>query len=194
MNKSKEYEQYEKAIKERGDMVDYYLKNTSEVYKVSCGLLSIEKPRIKTSFCFGYGMYGVSNEEEEKRAEGMVEFAKTKENYFLSENLDTFKQIEIVCQHNINRLKGVDDFNADTFWVTNVRIAFTKSWLDDGFVDIDTFLLGEKSDFIKECDLDDYERLLEIFKTEEAKFTKRLNTYLKKYGLSKIESWSFLVD
>ena len=40
----------------------------------------------------------------------------------------------------------------------------------------------------------DKEQILASLEIEKAKFTKRLNTYLKKYGLSKINTWTYLVD
>ena len=49
--------------------LDYYLKNLDSVVEIGDKYYwGIEKPSIKTSFCFGHGFCGVSTEEEEKRA------------------------------------------------------------------------------------------------------------------------------
>ena len=42
--------------------------------------------------------------------------------------------------------------------------------------------------------IDDLKNILSVYEYEKAKFEKRLNAYLKKYGLSKLKTWSYLVD
>ena len=46
----------------------------------------------------------------------------------------------------------------------------------------------------QEATIEDIKLILETLEAEKAKFLKRLNTYLKRYGLSKIHSWTYLVD
>ena len=40
----------------------------------------------------------------------------------------------------------------------------------------------------------DIQKILNILAEELQKFAKRLNTYLKRYGLSKVHSWSYWRD
>lgn len=41
---------------------------------------------------------------------------------------------------------------------------------------------------------EDKHLIIEGLELEKASFIKRLNTYLKRYGLSKVRTWSYLVD
>ena len=52
----------------------------------------------------------------------------------------------------------------------------------------------ERNRIVEQLTKKDIEELKKIVQSEKEKFTKRLNTYLKRYGLSKINSWSYLVD
>lgn len=66
-----------------------------------------------------------------------------------------------------------------------------------GFVVDDDYLLHYpfyEKNIIEELDEQDREKLLKICESEKDKFLKRLSTYLKKYGLSKVHTWTYLVD
>jgi hypothetical protein len=41
---------------------------------------------------------------------------------------------------------------------------------------------------------DEINRIIEGFQEVKKAFTKRLNTYLKRYGLTKVHSWTYLSD
>ena len=47
---------------------------------------------------------------------------------------------------------------------------------------------------IKQLDNDDIALIVAGLEEVKKSFIKRLNTYLKKYGLSKINAWTYLVD
>lgn len=66
-----------------------YYKEHYHLYKLSTNkLVLLDKPKIQTQFCFGYGMYGVGDNEDEAIADNNAESIKTKENYFIDRNLD----------------------------------------------------------------------------------------------------------
>lgn len=160
-------------------MNDYIIKSTSEVIKTSQGvLISFDKPTIETRFCFGHGYCGISTEEDTKRAFDNAENARTNEQYFLQENLkginqkiEAVKNAEKVYVINYNHRKNCGYYKTDEEF---------RHWNDT----------PEGIEATKE----DVELIVKTLENEKAKFEKRLNTYLKRYGLSKIHSWTYLVD
>lgn len=57
-------------------MVKYCSKSTAFVIEHNGALYGIEKPKIETSFCFGYGINGIADTEQERTAEVMAETAR----------------------------------------------------------------------------------------------------------------------
>lgn len=47
---------------------------------------------------------------------------------------------------------------------------------------------------VKKLDTDDIQRIIDGLQEVRKSFDKRLNTYLKRYGLSKINAWSYICD
>ena len=80
---------------EDDEMRDYCLKSTQEAVEFDGCFYEIEKPRIKTRFCYGYGCYLQATDEQEERANSMVHCAQNNASYFLNENLkDLTQEIE----------------------------------------------------------------------------------------------------
>ena len=143
------------------------------------GFVEFEKPSIETSFCFGYSDSRYDTEDYD-RADDMAEVARTNENYFKEQNLKEIKE-------TLEKLK-------------DHRVLFYKSRCNDE-VEIynwcyDTYGTRERNfnlNFI-ECSDRELELLTKKYEEELVKFEKRINSYLKKYGLSKIHSWSYWRD
>ena len=158
--------------------LDYYLKKFDSIVEIDDShYFAIEKPSIKTSFCFGYGFCGVSTEEDRKRANYMARVADTNEKYFIDENMKKIKDLK----------KSID--NAKTFCLNN----------DAGelyTIEEDYFYRWPYSKPLIYRDVTQEEKkmMLGMVDAVAARFEKRLKTYLKRYGLSKINSWSYLVD
>ena len=75
--------------------LDYYLKNLDSVVEIDDKYYwGIEKPSIKTSFCFGYGFCGVSTDEDEKRASDMAMKANTDKQYFIDKNMAKMEDLK----------------------------------------------------------------------------------------------------
>ena len=161
-------------------MNDYILKSTSEVVKTSLGyLIAFDKPDIKTSFCFGHGQNGITTSEETNIACDMADYARTNEQYFIEENL-----------------KGINEQIKELKEASKVYIIPYKRIPNCGY-----YRTQEYYDYWNKTEIDgieatkeDIELLLNTLQSEKEKFIKRLNTYLKRYGLSKIHSWTYLVD
>lgn len=76
------------------DMQNWCFKNTENIIELSNGkIIMIEKPKIKTNFCFGYGMYANYEDEELNQAEDMVKVAETNKEYFKSKNLEEIEEL-----------------------------------------------------------------------------------------------------
>ena len=150
--------------------------------------LGFTKPSIKTRFCFGYGQNGISTEEDYEGARSQQRNMETNKQAFINANLKGLKEsiedIEtfmkekcfanrynkiFICRINCNHL-------ADLAW----------SWDYDN--------IRNKDNIIKEANKEDLLLIIEVYKQQIENFKKRLNTYLKRYGLSKLTTWTYLVD
>jgi hypothetical protein len=164
-------------------MVDYCVKKAAYIVELDNGdYYVIDKPDIEKDFCFGYGYCGISDEEDYRQAADMAAHARTNENYFIKKNMEPLnrwiKDLQDLGTYAVTKRKnymGQDDS------CQLMNLSFIHVW------DIDP----EKTK-----QLTDKERAAVIAGYEEVKkqFTKRLNTYLKRYGLTKVHSWTYLSD
>ena len=158
--------------------LDYYLKNLYSVVEIDDKYYwGIEKPSIKTSFCFGYGFCGVSTDEDEKRASDMAMKANTDKQYFIDKNMAKMEDLK----------KSVE--KAKTFCFNG----------DDGELFLIDEMYCQKYPFdtppiYRDITPEEKKILLKMVEAATERFRKRLNVYLKRYGLSKINSWSYLSD
>lgn len=166
--------------------VDYHDKETARCVKFENGTIyAIEKPRIETRFCFGYGFCGISTEEEENDAEGMASYAKEKPNYFLEQNLKPFDDM----------IKRLDEYGENVY-AAPMRDN-TEKWVFfrvyRGWWDYENEFANVKAKMFKLSPAD-VEQLKKAYELERKAFEKRLNSYLKKYGTSKLRTWTYLSD
>ena len=168
-------------------MIDFCIKKISSIRKLSNGGLIVwEKPEINTSFCFGY--MGQSDYED---AQQMADHAKKNEDYFLSENLGIFdvtiKKIESTLkENNENKLYIYKEYSRDSVNLWGFTVLSFSEFINQK----ERKLYNE----IQEASDEDIRTILEAEQEERAKFEKRLKTYLKRYGLSKVKTWSYWQD
>lgn len=144
----------------------------------------IQKPRIKKDFCFGYGWCGVSTEEDQDRASDMVHHANTSENYFIEKNLEEIdRQLERLYDPRMVAYKGIP-YHGQPKDSKLKGIYFL--W------DIDSDK-AEEHEWVK-LTAEEIDAMIDGYKEITKMFRKRLNTYLKRYGLSKVNAWSYLRD
>lgn len=159
------------CIKEAGYIVELEDQN----------LLSVEKPSIKKDFCFGYSdsMYDT---EDYDRANKAADYASKSESYFIEANLKEIK-------------RTLESLNSDkTIWVfshyhgqeKNSKL-FTWSF-ENHYHDMSKY---QNARILTD---NERQRLIEGYKEVEKDFIKRLNTYLKKYGMTKVNTWSYWRD
>jgi len=160
-------------------MVNYCTDRVARFVRLKSGhILAIDKPRIETRFCFGYS--DSRYDEDYDRANNMARYASTSEEYFKAENL---KQL----QETIDALNGIGKYGQKV-----VPFIF---YIDDGVATLNfcsrSVLIENNQEEINE---QDREAIMTAYKLEIAAFEKRLNAYLKHYGLSKVHTWSYWRD
>lgn len=163
-------------------MQEYANKTYSDVYETENGhLIAIEKSRIEKDFCFGYGLNGVSTQEDYEGARAAEEKAKNDAKYFINENLSAINE----------QIRNIEE-NENIYLMIGYRNQekICNYFFDRYFQIYD----WEKSRIVEKLSEKDKKGLLKMLGEEKERFTKRLNTYLKKYGTSKLRTWTYLVD
>ena len=156
------------------EMVDYERKTTAYIYQLENGdLIQLEKPTIEKDFCFGYGYCGLDYTE----ANDMVNYARTNEDYFIEQNLEPINAI-------ISHLKDK---------VVKYAIKYTNA-PENTKIKVLVYQRYNEDDNLPLITETDRNGLIKMYEQLKADFTKRLNTYLKRYGLSKIKAWTYWAD
>lgn len=189
-------EKFRKCIEEiwKNDthMVEWCMQKADNLIELSNGcIIEIEKPTIKKDFCFSHGFCGVSTEEETKNANDMAKYAKENTEYFMEKNLA-----------NINRiLKDLETYNEVGIFAKYSRQATDnklRSFVASEY-GFDFEHYGYLSDIktynnFEVISKEDVQKIIQGYNEVKQAFIKRLNTYLKKYGMSKVRTWTFLSD
>lgn len=169
-------------------MQDYAAKTAAYIVELENGdITDIDKPRIETRFCFGAGYCGMSTKEEWNEAAAMADHARTSQEYFISENL---KELD----YYISQLSDYANIKAYK------RVKYNGSPADSKLKAIDLCRYwesprtGHNEESPAELTIAEREAIIAGYQEVKKAFIKRLNTYLKRYGLSKIDSWTYLVD
>lgn len=153
-------------------------------------LYVITKPSIQTSFCFGYGYCGRSDEEDWQGARDMADHASRDTRYFMEENLKELNErIELLRDDHYVGYKYLA-YSGQPEGSHLKTYSLCRTW--DGPEEA-TWRWSNCRQVEK---LSERERaaLIEGYETAKQLFTKRLNTYLKRYGLSKLNTWTYLRD
>ena len=155
---------------------EYYKKYAVGAIKMHDGYYLIEKPSIDNRFCFhdegeNYEFYKHLMEDREKRLAA----------YFKGENLATF-------DNKIERITKGEEYNRDkrVWWNPSysgkrIELCFYSSW-------------GSPDGTWKECTDEEKALILKGLKFGRSLFEKRLDAYLKRYGTSKIHTWTYWAD
>lgn len=175
-------------------MVKYCITRTAYIVEHNGRLYGIEKPRIEKKFCFGYGYCGVSVAEEEAAAYSRAEEIRTNEKFFIEKNLE--------------------DINRKIKQYKEAREAMNYNWTNGSFPRYAFKCLGsaywnQPEDCRLDClslvdtlresvegwvDVELIDKYIAGLEEVKKDFVKRLNSYLKRYGLAKVHSWTYLSD
>lgn len=156
--------------------------------------LGFTKPSIKTRFCFGYGLNGVSSQEDYEGAREQEKNMETNQQAFINANLEELNE----------SIKDLQDFIDNFFDHKNTCFSsrYNKIFICKNSYNHLAYLawswdydnIRNKDAIIKEANKEDLLLIIEVYKQQIENFKKRLNTYLKRYGLSKLTTWTYLVD
>lgn len=165
-------------------MVEYCMKEAAHIVELTDGsIVVIEKPSIKKDFCFGYRTSRYDTEEFDE-ANKMAAHASRSEEYFLAENL---RAIDEAIAH----LEGEEQSSWDYY----VCIKYYNQPESSKLKQLCEFYWhDEKSQKHPKLAGENRARVLEGYKAVRASFEKRLHAYLKRYGMSKVNTWSYWVD
>lgn len=181
-----EYHEQLKLVWNSPKMVDYCTKHADMVVKTSDGYyLEIDRQSIKKHFCFGYGYCGVSTEKDRDLANESAKYARTSVKNFIEENL----------KWHDSWIKSIEEHGA--YITKNGKYCSQKeNCLIRGFTSGEStwYHRIENDENYRKLSDEDTAQLLQAFKDSRENMIKRLNTYLKKYGLSKLRVWTYLSD
>lgn len=154
----------------------YYETDTLYAEQLSVGVIAINKPRLEKSFCYGYG-YGIEYEDAARRMQAVSE----KYEVFLRENLN-----ELGASR---KLKEIEE-NPDWVYLQPKRVESGTTFCRWGIVKPWDNPIEE---YIKATP-EDVEKIKNGLKAQIENLTKRCETYWKKYGSSKLKTWTYWID
>ena len=163
--------------------VDWCMRQISSVLRLSDGsLLTWDKPKIETSFCFGYSSCGQGPSYEE----AIKQESNFGETMFINENL---RELE----RRINEIENLDEFSSvyigqKYFRETKLRqYQIASEWR----IKNEPWIYGH---IIRQATYEEVQAIIKIEKAERDKLEKRLRAYLKRYGTSKLKTWTYWMD
>ena len=155
-------------------MQEYRKKTLSNVFKTSFGaFIPMDKPTLETRFCFSFDEHVSGSIEDSNNT-----LRNFQDEAFKKENLKELTE----------KIVRLQDPNNKIYFMSNYRVANSIG----SFVTQD-YILRFPNDDKKYTELSDSDRsgLINMYNEELKKFEKRLDTYLKKYGTSKLTKWTY---
>lgn len=173
-----EYHKYYSGTKFDESGYKWAVSNIGGVVEFDNGLLLVvDKPRIKTDFCFGYGQNGVYDEESYRFAvEGSKDIKQKLA--FINANLSMFDR-----DHKYLFKEKLFCFRIRNYCNYNEVGIVQVACVENAFYN----QVGEVSD-------DDRKKIVEEVGRMREGFRKRLEAYWKRYGAKHLRSSVYLVD
>lgn len=175
-------------------MQKYARKTCAYVVQLSNGnIISIDKPNIEKNFCFGMGWYGTYTQEQFEQAEEEAENARKNVNYFIDENM---RQITDYIDNLKECLEQKMECYTYTHYTGQPDNSILKGYSITNICNNPEYNPGKWSACrdVEKLRSDDIQAIIEGLEEVEKAFMKRLNTYLKKYGLEKLNVWTYCRD
>lgn len=174
--------EFEKVYGNDQKMIDFCMKEISGIVKLEDnGYYCFEKPSIRTRFCFGYGQNGISTKDDYDAAVNAKNNITMKDAFFAA-NMETFNNLEKILEYP-GELYSTCRYNNE-----NVLLRSLASQEEE-------YRWGRIYGTIisKLTPVDRLNIKVELT-NQKKKFMKRLETYWKRYGNSKLKTWTYLVD
>lgn len=192
--KEKYMEVIKKEVWQDERMQEFARKECAYVVQLANGnIISLDKPKIQKNFCYGMGMYATYTQEEFERAEGLAEKARTDVNYFIQKNME---QVTNKIEYLKECLEGERECYTFTNYIGQPDKSILKGYNTVRICDNPEYYPGRwlNCKDLKKLDSKDIDAIIEGLEEVGKKFMKRLNTYLKKYGLEKLNVWTYCRD
>lgn len=172
------------------EMILYCIKNTDAVVKFADGsLFVISRPDIEKDFCF-------DDSYDYDGAVKMAQRARTSADYFRAQNLAQIDR-QVAAWKKYREAAALRYAPGSDYR----RPMFIRNWnrdIDDpDFREVFATENGEWYNFDASDRLcrwitpDDCDRVLAALEGTRERFAKRIETYLKRYGTSKVHSWHY---
>ena len=168
-------------------MIDFCVKKADLLIKTEQGFfVEVERPSIETRFCFGYRLSSHDTEEYDD-ANRMANFASTNEEYLRQKNLERIqKQIDFYS----NPKKELF-FRNHYHRQENDKLKYITT-LD--YWDMPADVVNKEYKEFFPVSENERKLIVDAYKKELEMFKKRIDTYLKRYGMSKVHTWSYWQD
>lgn len=148
------------------DTVQYLLTATSTAAYIGDKLAVFTKPTIETRFCF-----------DDENEEALHTYYNFTEEYFIDKNLDC-NELRLLNKGEIENLYMLRRYQGENIWCVTSRRGN----------EIECCYGAENCEKLTA----EQEQVVQaILLEEKEKFMKRLQGYLKRYGLSKIKKWAY---
>lgn len=157
--------------------IDSHVNDASHVDIFQGKAVMFYKPRIKTEFPF----------DDENEYEMKI-YHNFTEDYFIADNMRRNEELRLL-----------DFFEKKGSFSYGCRELYLAPYYSNGNIwSFTTLAPGDENDpwhkdYIKVTE-EEKEHLHKVLLNEKAKFEKRLHSYLKRYGLSKIRTWSYYAN
>lgn len=159
-------------------MLKYFKSKIDFVIKLSDGrYFAFEKPAIETRFCVSYDECvegSIKNAHEKSES-----FYKSK--VFIKENLKALER----DLSDLEELKEQDVYSLPKYG--------DQGDISGVIVDSDRIEYITKPDLLNKLTKEDIDLVIEAKKLQIERFTKRLNTYLNKFGTTKVYTWTYSI-
>ena len=159
-------------------MMIHFEKEISAVISLEDGkLIAIKKQKIKTEFCFSYS----NSEVSEKEARAQANDAAKNQSYFIATNTKYLTSI-------INLIEEDKKLYLLQLVVRGVPVNIYKPL----FLDLSQLRYQEQNGDIIVIATDTDKKQIETFyKSELRKKTNKLEGYIKRFGLTKVRTWTY---
>lgn len=183
-------------------MIDYCVKKAAEIVELSDGdVLPVEKQEIEKDFCFGYTLNSY-NSDSYDAAQDEAANAATNEDYFIRENMRKFKEdLDIISRQ---------DFDGDDLPEYVIAVCGNNGIKDVTYIRIyDVINAFDNKRPVKdfpgatfkrygvECRIptrEEIKHIKEAYTKAAEAHEKRVRTYLKKYGMKHVNTWTYWQD
>lgn len=169
---------------------DEYMKDTSNLMRAECGIIiAFYKERIETEFCWA---------DEGASYEHYKQVHKTQESlqqYFLHENLRKYDDLIKDLETRKRNCSEIIPVFYEIEWCTIGKLGYADGVHAYRWYQVNESEQDPRSrDLIHRMSESEIKQAIAILKEERAKFDKRLHTYLKRYGTSKLHTLTYWAD